>query len=72
METAYYANDSQKKTVLLDKIGFKVKSIKTLHDKWYNSSRYNNYDLKIGRITRRNRQSPILVGSVNTQLSYTD
>lgn len=34
METAYYANVNQRKTVLLDEIDFKVKGIKMLHDKW--------------------------------------
>lgn len=43
-----------------------------------NSSGYN-YDLtllitlpEIGRVERRNGKCPVLIGGVNTQLSYTD
>lgn len=56
METAYFANASQKKTVPLDEIDFKVKSIKMLHDKLYNSSRCN-YDLALLITQPKNSQN---------------
>lgn len=56
METAYHANASQKENVLLDKIDFKMKSIKMLPDRWCNSSRYNNYDLTFLITRPKNRQ----------------